>query len=52
MKERFKMKNIKCPHGHIDTYKYDSTKDSLDKGLMLMCNVCEDGYQLKQTKGE
>ena len=39
--------HIKCPQGHIDTYEYDSSKDGLDYGLLLMCNVCEDGYQLE-----
>ena len=45
--------NIECPEGHIDTYTYDSIKDGLDYGLLLMCNVCEDGYEIiEKKKGE
>jgi len=39
-----------CPEGHIDTYIYDSSKDGLKHGVLLMCNGCEDGYQLKEHK--
>ena len=36
------MKNIPCPEGHTNTYTYNSPKH----GLLLMCNNCEDGYEL------
>ena len=39
-----------CPEGHIDTYIYDSSKDGLKHGVLLMCNGCEDGYQLIKHK--
>jgi len=33
---------ISCPENHIDTYIHRSK----EHGLMLMCNVCEDGYSI------
>ena len=34
-------------------WTYNSTKDGLDYGLLLMCNVCEDGYEIiEKKKGE
>ena len=33
---------IYCPENHIDTY----INRSKEHGLMLMCNVCEDGYSI------
>jgi hypothetical protein len=36
------VKGVECPENHIDTYTYDSP----EHGLMLMCNVCEDGYSI------
>ena len=48
MEEYEKLLNkIPCPEGHADTYKYDSP----EYGLMLMCNTCEDGYELVEGEG-
>ena len=41
------LNKIPCPEGHADTYKYDSP----EYGLMLMCNTCEDGYELVEGEG-
>ena len=39
-------KKIKCPAGHIDTYLYEEGfPDNPDR--ILMCNVCEDGYEIE-----
>ena len=36
------VKGVECPENHIDTYNHRSK----EHGLMLMCNVCEDGYSI------
>ena len=41
--ENHGVKGIVCPTcSHTDTYTYDSPHH----GLLLMCNVCEDGYEI------
>ena len=41
--ENHGVKGIVCPNcSHTDTYTYDSPHH----GLLLMCNVCEDGYEI------
>jgi hypothetical protein len=46
-------KKIKCPAGHIDTYLYkpppylDQEQICRYPDRILMCNVCEDGYEIE-----
>lgn len=36
---------VKCPEDHIDTYLHNAE----GIGLMVMCNVCEDGFEIIET---
>ena len=37
---------VKCPEGHIDTYLHNAE----GIGLLVMCNICEDGYEINQQE--